>query len=272
MKNLLTILGTSVFGRSWLRTAQRALLLAIVASGLIAVSAGPAAAQGTLFVEGDRVGIGTDTPGGNLHIFGEANEDTFNAIGPNAASDAFNFGYSGTTFGNGSGFFNVRPSAGAVAPNPALYFATGNVDRMLIDNQGYIGVHLNGTLGGGFNPGHPIHSQTTGAHLTVGGVWTNASSRELKENIRPLGTDEAFAALLDLEPVEFNYRVQKDDLQVGFIAEDVPPLVATPDRKTLAPVEIVGVLTRVVQEQQRMIDQLTKEVQELKLASSSKVD
>lgn len=37
---------------------------------------------------------------------------------------------------------------------------------------------------------------------------------------------------------------------MGFIAEDVPDLVATPNRKSLSPMDIVAVLTKVVQEQQ----------------------
>jgi hypothetical protein len=35
---------------------------------------------------------------------------------------------------------------------------------------------------------------------------------------------------------------------VGFIAEDVPDLVSTKDRKGLSPMDIVAVLTKVVQE------------------------
>jgi hypothetical protein len=35
---------------------------------------------------------------------------------------------------------------------------------------------------------------------------------------------------------------------VGFIAEDVPELVATKDRKGLSPMDIVAVLTKVVQD------------------------
>lgn len=234
---------------------------ACLALGLAGTAYSPAAAQeGTLFVEGSRVGIGTATPGGNLHIFGGERADVFNAVGPNATNNAFNFGYSGGTFGLASGFFNVRPNGSAVAPNPALYFATGNSLRMIIDNEGFLGVHLSSK----FNPLHPVHAQGSGAHLSAGGVWTNASSRELKENIRILALPEALRALKDLEPVSYNYKVDRNDPQVGFIAEDVPDLVATPDRKTLAPGEIVAVLTRVVQEQQKVIEALSQEVQQLR--------
>ena len=101
-----------------------------------------------------------------------------------------------------------------------------------------------------------LSSSSSGAHLSSGGEWVSASTRALKENIRPLEIEEALAALEALRPVEFNYKVEPDDLQVGFIAEEVPGLVATPDRKGLAAMDVVGVLTRVVQEQQRTIETL----------------
>jgi hypothetical protein len=212
-----------------------------------------------------RVGIGTATPGGNLHIFGAAAADVFNAVGPDpsGSGNAFNFGYSGETYGIGSGFFNVRPAPGATAPNPALYFMTSNVERMLVDNQGFVGLHLDNLLGGGFNPAHPIHAQLSGAFLSAGGMWTNASSRALKKDVNELPLDAAVSALRQLKPVSFTYKVEPDDPHVGFIAEDVPDLVATPDRKTLASMDIVAVLTRVVQEQQKTIDTLQERLERL---------
>jgi hypothetical protein len=53
---------------------------------------------------------------------------------------------------------------------------------------------------------------------------------------------------------------------VGFVAEDVPDLVARPDRKTLSPMDIVAVLTRVVQEQQQRIEELTAKLAALEAA------
>ena len=45
---------------------------------------------------------------------------------------------------------------------------------------------------------------------------------------------------------------------LGFIAEDVPGLVASTDRISLSTMDIVAVLTRVVQEQQQKIAELEK--------------
>jgi hypothetical protein len=43
---------------------------------------------------------------------------------------------------------------------------------------------------------------------------------------------------------------------VGFIAEDVPALVATNGRDSLSTIDIVAVLTKVVQEQQQKVAKL----------------
>ncbi|MBC8391607.1 MAG: hypothetical protein H8E17_03440, partial [Deltaproteobacteria bacterium] len=49
----------------------------------------------------------------------------------------------------------------------------------------------------------------------------------------------------------------------GFIAEDVPELVATKDRKGMSSMDVVAVLTRVVQEQQKTIAELSRKMREL---------
>ncbi|MFQ5632815.1 MAG: tail fiber domain-containing protein [bacterium] len=116
---------------------------------------------------------------------------------------------------------------------------------------------LNGNVGFGTNtPGHPIE-MASGAHVTAGGVWTNASSRALKENIAAISAEEAQNTLQALAPVKYNYKSEKDEEYLGFIAEDVPETVAMKDRKSLSPMDIVAVLTKVVQEQQKKIAELS---------------
>jgi hypothetical protein len=105
-------------------------------------------------------------------------------------------------------------------------------------------------------------SMASGASCTAGGDWTNSSSRALKENIQSLGTDEALNALNNLIPVKFNYKADKEEKHVGFIAEDAPELVATKDRKGMSPMNVVAVLTKVLQEQQSAIQEQQKSIQE----------
>jgi hypothetical protein len=103
----------------------------------------------------------------------------------------------------------------------------------------------------------------SGAHVTAGGVWTNSSSRALKENIAPLPASAATSTLMALEPVLFNYRNEAGEDYVGFIAEDVPDLVAVGDRSALSAMDIVAVLARVVQEQQNKIIELEERLDAL---------
>jgi hypothetical protein len=111
-------------------------------------------------------------------------------------------------------------------------------------------------------PSYPIETGA-GAYVTAGGVWTNASSREFKKDIYPLSTDQAMDALTRLDPVTFKYKVD-DEAHVGFIAEDVPDLVATGDRKGLSAMDIVAVLTKVVQQQQQELSDQHQEIETLK--------
>jgi Chaperone of endosialidase len=220
----------------------------------------PGAPTSSIDIASDgKVGIGTGSPQTKLHVFSEATADAQVGLGPSpggTTGPGFFFSYSGSGLGRGGAVLNSRPDTSAVAPNPSIRFFVSDVQRIIIDNEGFIG------LQGVANPSNPIQ-HTSGAVLTSAGVWTNASSRELKENISELSTDEARTALEQLKPVTYNYKVAADDPQVGFIAEEVPEIVATPDHKTLSPMEIVGVLTKVVKDQQKTIDELSKRLEEL---------
>ncbi len=133
-----------------------------------------------------------------------------------------------------------------------LTIGAGSIDRVTIDRDGNVGI-------GESRPSYPLE-MASGAHVTAGGVWTNNSTRRDKENISELMLDEALAALAELEPVRFNYKSENGETYNGFIAEDVPELVAMSGRQGLSTMDIVAVLTRVIQEQQRRIEALEARV------------
>src|SRR5206468_6393049 len=116
-------------------------------------------------------------------------------------------------------------------------------------------------------PAFPI-DHSSGAHLTSGGVWTNASSRSFKNDIRNLDANAAAETLKNLQPVTFTYKIDPAEHHVGFIAEDVPDLVATPDRKSISPMDVVAVLTKVVQDQQTTIEGLKSRLDQLEKEQS----
>jgi len=91
----------------------------------------------------------------------------------------------------------------------------------------------------------------------------NASSRELKKDIQEVSAEEALQTVENLKPVSFVYKEGNQEMHVGFIAEDVPEMVATSDRKGLESMDIAAVLTKVVQEQQRLLKEQQKTMQQL---------
>ena len=214
------------------------------------------------------VGVGTGSPKKKLHAVGTP-VTTFPAAALGVA-DMFvieNNGNSNMSIVSGTGGLGIVRFLrdGATAMNgfltyshaaDALLFGTASTERMRIDSTGRIGI------GGVTAPVHALE-HSSGAHLTTGGAWINASSRELKQDIEELAAEEAVETLNGLDPVKYAYKRDPQEHHVGFIAEEVPDLVATGDRKGLSPLDIVAVLTKVVQEQQKTIEQLEKRLGEL---------
>ena len=124
-------------------------------------------------------------------------------------------------------------------------------DVFVVTGSGRVGI-------GRGDPSYLIH--LAGGAYSTGTTWVNGSSRELKQDIADLSVEEALEVVAGLRPVTFRYRSNPDELEAGFIAEEVPDLVATTDRKGVTAMDIVAVLTRVVQLQQERIDTLQAEV------------
>ncbi len=203
-----------------------------------------------------NVGIGTASPLVRLHVGnGTLAPVTTGATMLVENGDATSMVIMGNSGGE---MFFFQSNLGGVlgtASNHFLDIRTNNLTRVRVTAAGNIGI---GTL----TPTNPIE-HSSGAKLTAGGMWMDASSRTLKTNIRNLTAKQAFDTLLRLNPVTFEYKAQPGENYVGFIAEDVPELVATDDRKTLSPMDVVAVLTKVVQEQQKTIDELKEKVLQL---------
>ncbi len=191
-----------------------------------------------IFDDGNKIGIGTTAPKQRLEVNGNIQIHERNS--------------------SVAGLFMTQSSGetGYIMHNRAstLTIGAGSVDRITIDRDGNVGFGM-------ARPVHPIEL-ASGAYVSAGGVWTNSSSRDRKENIVELTPEEALAALTRLEPVTFNYKQDLGEQYVGFIAEDVPEIVASADRTGLSAMDIVAVLTRVVQLQQQQIADLESRLAE----------
>jgi Chaperone of endosialidase len=234
-----------------------------------------------------KVGLGTQSPSEKVHVFGGSPTSPNDAntlllvanttVGPTTAavlraqSDVGTVNFQahasnrviarfGQVLGGWTELLGVAGNGFALGTLGAapIIIGTNNADRIHILANGNIGM-------GQPAPVHPLQ-MASGAHVTAGGVWTSVSSREAKDDIRSLTADEARTTLAALEPVKFAYKADPTERHVGFVAEDVPDLVAQKDRKTLSPMDIVAVLTRVVQEQQQRIEELTAKLAALEAA------
>jgi hypothetical protein len=80
------------------------------------------------------------------------------------------------------------------------------------------------------------------------------SSRMLKENIFDLPYQTALEVLECLNPVQFNRKADRHHTRyLGFIAEEVPDVVASHDHQAVIYDHIVTVLTSVIKEQQKTL-------------------
>ena len=201
------------------------------------VGLGTAAPQviGNTAAVGQLINVRSDTSNSRFVLQGQAG-GLMEMVDLSAAADRKIF-----RIFNRSGFTRFQ-----VVKDDLAAFTVNNV--MVIDNSnGNFGLKV-------ASPLHPLHL-ASGARCTAGGVFTNASSRELKQDIEPISSEQARDTVRALQPVGYRYKHELDERYVGFIAEDVPELVATRDRKALAPMDITAVLTKVVQDQDRQLDE-----------------
>jgi hypothetical protein len=197
-----------------------------------------------------NIGVGTASPGSRVHV--KADAPVVRIERTQAGSQAQGIRFLDQL--GGSGYF---VGVETVQENALVFRAASDTanERMRITQSGNVGI-------GTASPTNPLQ-MASGAHVTPAGVWTDASSRDIKQDITSLDATDARVAVEQLVPVRYRSRIDPAERHVGFIAQDVPDLVATRDRRSLSPMDIVAVLTRVVQEQQQTVAAQEKAIAEL---------
>ncbi len=103
---------------------------------------------------------------------------------------------------------------------------------------------------------------------TIRGGLTVPSSRRLKYDISGLSGPTALTLLDGLNPVAFKFKGDDSaNTHLGFIAEDIPAVLAASDGQGYRPLEIIAVLTKALQAQQTMIQGLQEQIWALKGAA-----
>lgn len=111
---------------------------------------------------------------------------------------------------------------------------------------------------------------SSGDHLYINNGGTGSvfvrnavhvSTRTIKDNIFDLPLDDAYNILEDLMPVCFHYTNDPNQRTVlGFIAEDVPDIIASDDHKAINYNSIVATLTGIVRDQSKQLEGLRDEL------------
>ena len=194
-------------------------------------------------VSSGRIGLGTSDPGLQLEV--HRNDTPAMRLAQNNTN-----GYTAQTWdigGNEANFF-IRDVTGgsklSLRIRPGA--PTSSID---VAASGNVGI-------GTAEPDAKLH---VAGNALVTGTLEIGSSRAIKDGIRDLSLEEAHATLEALKPVHFKYKNETEQ-QLGFIAEDVPDLVATDSRKSLVPMDFVAVLTKVVQQHDQQVEELEKEL------------
>jgi len=100
-----------------------------------------------------------------------------------------------------------------------------------------------------YDDGTNLIDTSTGAYLTLGGVWTDSSDRDLKENFAPVDGQEVLARLTDLPITTWNYKAEGPSIRhMGPVAQDFFATFGLgQDERHLAPLDTGGVALAAIQ-------------------------
>ncbi len=138
-----------------------------------------------------------------------------------------------------------------LAADNSLAYQTENTAHRFKVSAAQEAMRISGTGLVGIGTNAPTHlldvSNGTSTAFCDGETWVNASSRSFKEGIRPFAAADyaSIRRLLDeTQVVWYRYRRDPDPrTRVGLIAEDVPEVLATADRKGISTGDAIGFLT-----------------------------
>lgn len=206
-----------------------------------------------------NVGIGTASPQSKLHVNGTAlvsgmsvqlNENPYLSLvqAGVTVNEVVEVPAQTWDLGGDEASFFIRDATGG--NNQPFRIGSGAPTSSVdISSSGNVGI-------GTATPSAKLH---VAGNAFVTGTLEIGSSRAIKDGIKDVTLEEARETLAALKPVHFKYK-NETERQLGFIAEDVPDLVATDSRRSLVPMDFVAVLTKVVQQHDTRVQELEKAV------------
>ncbi|MEO0025976.1 MAG: tail fiber domain-containing protein [candidate division WOR-3 bacterium] len=168
-----------------------------------------------------------------------------------AANYSFAGGYNTRVRASADYTFAFGEGCSTSTPRAVVFYHSGGTTKLGIGVQ---------------NPQYPIHVQ--GGAYCDGTSWVDASSRLLKKDIRALTPEEVKAILEELKRIQVvRFRYKSDvtgEEHIGVIAEDVPELLATPNRDGINTGDAIGFLLAAIQAVCEQNQELRQELEALK--------
>jgi hypothetical protein len=221
----------------------------------------------------------SNTANGNLALYNNTSGNNNTAIGRDAGitnttgSNLTLIGYSTDVSSNNLTNATAIGYNASVAASNAMMFGNSTITDWGFGRSsvtsGVFQVGLNASTG-------------NGAHLTAGGVWTNASDVNLKENFTELNDDEMLKKISSLNITQWNYKnTPAPEIHIGPMAQDFKQLFGlgvAGDDKAIGTIDISGVAIagvkglikkseeteKSMQQQQAIIQNQQKQIDELK--------
>jgi hypothetical protein len=115
---------------------------------------------------------------------------------------------------------------------------------------------------------------STGAYLTTGGVWTNSSDRNLKENFAPVDGEWILERVSELPITMWNYRSEARGVKhIGPTAQDFHSLFGLGcDDRSISTVDPAGIALVAIKQLVQENSELKSELEELKAVVASLVE
>ncbi|HWQ90679.1 MAG TPA: tail fiber domain-containing protein, partial [Clostridia bacterium] len=144
--------------------------------------------------------------------------------------------------------------------NKLVMYGTGSEPRFVFENGGNLGL-------GVVNPSAPIQ-HASGASLSAGGVWQNASDVHRKTDFRPVNAAAVLDQLLALPLSSWRYKTEPAGVRhLGPTAQDFKEIFGLgEDDRSIGTVDIDGVALAAIQGMAEKLKQRDQEILELKQA------
>lgn len=160
-----------------------------------------------------------------------------------------------------SGDFNGDEGTFLWADSTNADFVSTGPNQFLVRASGGMYFGTNSTVD---IPAGRFINTSTDAHLTTGGMWTNSSDRNAKENFRPIDPASVLRKAVSIPISRWNYRSESDRIEhIGPMAQDFHAAFGTGDSdKTIGTVDADGVALASIQGLHKLVEQANQRISE----------